>query len=161
MTAREAPLFTPDTLPLLLAGQGIDTPAAQAAVQAGLQVLQDFMRTFNARDALAWAQVMNYPHVRLAGDQVIVWHNAADYAAANDLTPLANTGWAYSRWDFIRPVQADATKVHFALQFTRYDAQDHAQQSFQALYVVTLQDGHWGVQSRSSYAGVLTPGAAF
>jgi hypothetical protein len=80
MTAREAPLFTPDTLPLLLAGQGIDAPAAQAAVQAGLQVLQDFMRTFNARDALAWAQVMNYPHVRLAGDQVIVWHNAADYA---------------------------------------------------------------------------------
>lgn len=157
MTAREAPLFTPDTLPLLLAGQGIDAPAAQAAVQAGLQVLQDFMRTFNARDALAWAQVMNYPHVRLAGDQVIVWHNAA----ANDLTPLANTGWAYSRWDFIRPVQADATKVHFALQFTRYDAQDRARQSFQALYVVTLQDGHWGVQSRSSYAGVLTPGAAF
>ena len=142
MTAREAPLFTPDTLPLLLAGQGIDAPAAQAAVQAGLQV-------------------MNYPHVRLAGDQVIVWHNAADYAAANDLTPLADTGWAYSRWDFIRPVQADATKVHFALQFTRYDAQDRAQQSFQALYVVTLQDGHWGVQSRSSYAGVLTPGAAF
>ncbi len=161
MTAREAPLFTPDTLHLLLAGQGIDAPAAQAAVQAGLQVLQDFMRTFNARDALAWAQVMNYPHVRLAGDQVIVWHNAADYAAANDLTPLADTGWAYSRWDFIRPVQADATKVHFALQFTRYDAQDRAQQSFQALYVVTLQDGHWGVQSRSSYAGVLTPGAAF
>ncbi len=54
-------------------------------------------------------------------------------------------------------MQADATKVHFALQFTRYDAQDRAQQSYQALYVVTLQDGHWGVQSRSSYAGVLTP----
>lgn len=161
MTAREAPLFTPETLPLLLAGQGITDAAAQTAVQAGLQVLQDFLRTFNARDAQAWAQVMNYPHVRLAGDQVIVWQSATDYAAANDLAPLADTGWAYSRWDFIRPVQADATKVHFALQFTRYDAQDRAQQSFQALYVVTLKDGHWGVQSRSSYAGVLTPGAAF
>lgn len=161
MTAREAPLFTPETQPLLLGGQGITGAAAQTAVQAGLQVLQDFLRTFNARDAQAWAQVMNYPHVRLAGDQVIVWQNAADYAAANDLAPLADTGWAYSRWDFIRPVQADATKVHFALQFTRYDAQDRAQQSFQALYVVTLKDGHWGVQSRSSYAGVLTPGAAF
>ena len=161
MTARDNHVLPTHDLPLLLAGAGISTPAAQAAVQAGLQVLQDFMRTFNARDAQAWAAVMNYPHVRLAGDQVIVWDDAAAYAAANDLTPLADTGWAYSQWDWIRAVQADATKVHFALQFTRYDAQHQAQQSFEALYVITLKDGHWGVQSRSSYAGILAPGAAF
>lgn len=161
MTARDIPLLSPDALPLLLAGHGITRPDAQTAVQAGLQVLFDFLGTFNARDAHAWAAVMNYPHVRIAGDQVTVWNHAAAYAETNDLTPLANTGWAYSRWDWIRPVQADATKVHFALQFTRYDAQDRAQQSFEALYVVTLQDGHWGVQSRSSYAGILAPGAAF
>lgn len=161
MSAHDSPLFSPDTLPLLLAAQGITTPEAQAAVQAGVHVLHDFLRTFNARDAQAWAAVMNYPHVRFAGGQVTCWDTAADYAASNDLQPLADTGWAYSRWDFIRPVQADATKVHFVLQFTRYDTQDRAQQSYQALYVVTLQNGHWGVQSRSSYAGVLTPGAAF
>jgi hypothetical protein len=161
MTDHSTPLFTPDSQTLLLASQGITTPQAQAAVQAGLQVLHDFLRSFNDRDATAWAAVLNYPHVRLAGDQVTVWQNAADYAAANDLQPLADTGWAYSRWDFIRPIQADATKVHFALQFTRYDIQDRAQQSFEALYVVTLKEGHWGVQSRSSYAGILAPGAAF
>lgn len=161
MTARDTQGLTSDALALLVAGAGVADSQAQAAVQAGLQVLQDFMRTFNARDAKAWSEVMNYPHVRFAGDQVTVWDNAPDYAASNDLTPLANTGWAYSRWDWIRVVQADAHKVHFALQFTRYDAQDRAQQSFQALYIVTHQHGHWGVQSRSSYAGILSPGAAF
>jgi hypothetical protein len=161
MTDRDAQLPTPDTLSLLLASQGITAPEAQAAVHAGLQVLQDFLHTFNARDANAWAHVLNYPHVRFAGEQVTVWDNALDYAASNDLAPLSATGWAYSRWDFIRPVQADATKVHFALQFTRYDTHHRAQQSYQALYVVTLHNGHWGVQSRSSYAGILAPGAAF
>lgn len=161
MTARENNVLTSDALALLVAGAGVTTADAQVAVQAGLQVLQDFMRTFNARDAKAWAEVMNYPHVRFAGDQVTVWEDTATYAASNDLTPLANTGWAYSQWDWIRVVQADASKVHFALQFTRYDTQDIAQQSFQALYVVTHKDGHWGVQSRSSYAGILSPGSAF
>lgn len=136
-------------------------PAAQAAIQAGLQVLQDFLTHFNARDAQAWAGVLHYPHVRLAGGQVTVWNDAAAYAASNDLTPLADTGWTHSAWDWIQPVQADADKVHFALQFTRYDGQHRAQQAFQALYVVTRQQGRWGVQARSSYAGILAPGAAF
>lgn len=161
MTARDNNVLNSDALTLLVAGAGVTTSDAQAAVQAGLQVLQDFMSTFNARDAKAWAAVMNYPHVRFAGDQVTVWDDAAVYAASNDLTPLANTGWAYSKWDWIRVIQADTNKVHFALQFTRYDAQDRPQQSFQALYIVTIKDGHWGVQSRSSYAGILSPGAAF
>ncbi len=85
MTARDAQLPTPDTLSLLLASQGITAPEAQAAVHAGLQVLQDFLHTFNARDANAWAHVLNYPHVRFAGEQVTVWDNALDYAASNDL----------------------------------------------------------------------------
>jgi hypothetical protein len=58
-------------------------------------------------------------------------------------------------------VQADAHKVHLALQFTRYAGDDQPLQPFQALYVVTLQDGHWGIQSRSSYAGIALAGAAF
>ncbi len=90
MTARDAHTFTPDTLPLLLA-DGIAAPAAQAAVQAGLQVLQELMRTFNARHAAAWAQVLNSPMCAWRATQVTVWRNAADYAAANDLAPLADT----------------------------------------------------------------------
>lgn len=146
---------------LLLAALGINEPASQAAVQAGYRVLAQFLEAFNAHDPQRWATTLNYPHVRLASRQVQVWQTAADYAASNDLQEFAATGWAYSRWDWIKPVQAGPDKVHLAVQFTRYDAAHGALKTFQALYVVTLQDGHWGIQSRSSYAGIALPGAAF
>lgn len=146
---------------LLLAAHGITDPAAQAATAAAYAVLDRFLDAFNARDPQRWADTLHYPHVRLAGGEVQLWPIAADYAGSNDLQPLAATGWSHSRWDWIRPVQADADKVHLALQFTRFDAQDRPLQSFQALYVVTRQGDRWGIQSRSSYAGIATPGAAF
>lgn len=146
---------------LLVAAQGITDPAAQAAVREGLRVLHAFVAAFNARDAQRWSRTLNYPHVRITAGQVQLWQTPEDYAASNDIGELAKGGWSYTRWDWIRPVQADAEKAHFALQFTRYDAQDKPLQTFQALYVVTRHEGHWGVQARSSYAGILVPGAAF
>ena len=146
---------------LLVAAHGITDEARQAAVAQGYRVLEQFLSAFNARDPELWATTLNYPHVRLTAGQVQVWQTAADYAASNDLQEFAATGWAYTRWDWIKPVQAHADKVHLALQFTRYDAEHRAIKSFEALYVVTLQQGHWGIQARSSYAGIALPGAAF
>ncbi|MBZ8143639.1 hypothetical protein CLD22_27895, partial [Rubrivivax gelatinosus] len=54
-----------------------------------------------------------------------------------------------------------ADKLHFALRFTRYDSAHAAISSHEALYVLTFENGRWGVQSRSSYAGIAIAGAAF
>lgn len=150
-----------DSHSLVLASQGIQSPAAQAAVKAAFGVLEEFLKQFNARDAKAWAQTLHFPHLRLAGGQVQSWATAEDYAASNDLDAFARTGWSYTRWDWLRPVQADADKVHVALQFTRYDAAEQPIASYQAVYVLTRVDGRWGIQLRSSYAGIATPNAAF
>jgi len=146
---------------LLLAARGFADPALQSAIRAGYEVLQEFIAAFNARDARRWAQVLHFPHVRFTAGTVQLWPDAAAYAASNDLEAFAATGWAYSAWDRIEPVQASADKLHFALRFTRYDARHAPISSHEALYVLTFADGRWGVQSRSSYAGIAIAGAAF
>lgn len=156
-----SPARQADSSALLLAALGIADPDSQAAVSAAQQVLERFLETFNARDAKAWAQTLHFPHVRLTAGEVQLWQTPADYERSNDLAAFAETGWAYTRWDRVLPVQAGADKVHFALQFTRYDAAHQPIVSHQALYVVTRLDGRWGIQSRSSYAGIALPGAAF
>ncbi|MDR0737258.1 MAG: hypothetical protein LBF51_10620 [Zoogloeaceae bacterium] len=131
------------------------------SVEQGLILLDEFIAAFNARDARAWSKTLHYPHVRFAGGVVRIWHTPEEYAADNDIRLLERTGWRYSRWDFRHLVHADADKLHFALQFTRYDDRDRPQGHHQALYVLTRQAARWGVQARSSYAGIAVDGAAF
>jgi hypothetical protein len=127
----------------------------------GCKVLDDFMAGFNSRDSLKWAQTLNYPHVRIAGDKVIVWDTPEAYAKANDLQQFAKTGWHHSQWDWRRLVQSSDDKLHFLVQFTRYNAAGKPTASYQALYILTKRNNHWGVQARSSFAGIAIAGAAF
>ncbi len=60
--------------------------------------------------------------------------------------------WAYSRWVERRVAPSGPDKVHLAVRFTRYKADDSKLATYDSLYVVTNVDGHWGVQVRSSFA---------
>lgn len=159
--ALQIPASPDDVFRLSLARKGIVDPASVAAVLAAYRVLDQFLQTFNARDAQAWSHTLHYPHLRLTAGQVQQWDTPERYAEDNDLDALRQTGWSHSVWDWIEPVQASPDKVHLALQFTRYDTDGNAESTHQALYVVTLQQGRWGVQLRSSYAGIKIPGAAY
>jgi hypothetical protein len=131
------------------------------ALVTGFKVLDDFMTAFNSRDSNKWAQTLNYPHVRIAGDEVIVWNTPEEYANANDLQQFANTGWHHSQWDWRRLVQSSDDKLHFLVQFTRYNDASKPMASYEALYVLTKKNEHWGVQARSSFAGIALAGSAF
>jgi hypothetical protein len=52
----------------------------------------------------------------------------------------------------MQAIQSGPDKVHFAVIFVRYDASGKEIGKFPSLYVVTLKNGHWGVQARSSFA---------
>ena len=99
--------------------------------------------------------------MRIAGGEVLVWQTPEDYARSNDVKGLADQGWSHSAWDYRHLVQSSDDKLHFVLQFTRYGTDGKAIGSYPSLYVVTLKDGHWGVQARSSYAGIAVKGSAF
>lgn len=128
----------------------------------GMHVLDEYLRTFNSGDAVSWAKTLHYPHVRLAGGKVLVWESSEAYAKDNDLSRLQDAaGWGYSVWDWRKMVQADAEKLHFAVQFTRLTPEHKKIGSYESFYIITKANGRWGTQCRSSYVGIIAENTAF
>ena len=133
---------------LLLAGVlSAQTPEASAR-----KAMNEFMDAFNSRDPKRWATTLNYPHVRLASNQVRIYNSAEEFARESVDYAKRLAPWDHSRWESMKMIQSGPEKVHFAVTFIRYDAAGKVIGKFPSLYVVTLKDGHWGVQARSSFA---------
>jgi hypothetical protein len=123
----------------------------QAEVQAR-KTMDEFMTAFNARDPQAWAATLNYPHVRFASNEVRVYQTAEEFAREMTDYPKRLAPWHHSRWESMTVIQSGSDKVHFSVTFVRFDANDKEIGKFPSLYIVTLKNGHWGVQARSSFA---------
>ncbi len=126
---------------------------AQTPQEAALEVMDNFLTAFNARDEQAWANTLHFPHVRLASGQVTVYSTAADFIAAMDLESFAeSTGWDHSVWDTLEVVQVSPRKVHIAVTFSRYTAAGDKMASYRSFYVIEKLNVRWGVRARSSFA---------
>ena len=140
-------------LTLLLAlGAWADDIEESDSINKAMQVLDSFMYSFNARDMNSWSETLNYPHVRIAGGKVTVWDTKEEYAATNVFNRLAATGWDHSAWVSRDVVLVSKNKVHISTVFQRYDKNNNPMKKYQSLYVVTNDEGRWGVQARSSLA---------
>jgi hypothetical protein len=95
---------------------------------------------------------LHYPHVRInEACGVNVWQNPAD--AGTDFDALTrNERWARSSLDSVTMRANDRVKVHFEVVFSRCNADGTKYATHQSLWIVTLKDGAWGVQARSSFA---------
>ena len=67
-------------------------------------------------------------------------------------SPESGDGWAESRWDERTAIHAEKDKVHLAVQFSRWRKDGSLIGRYKSIYIVTDQNGHWGVQARSSFA---------
>jgi hypothetical protein len=131
---------------VLLHGQD---PGAESQAR---KAMDQFMSAFNSRDPVTWAATLNYPHVRFASNEVKVYNTAAEFARDMTDYPKRLAPWDHSLWESMQVVQSGSDKVHFAVVFVRYDATGKEFGKFPSLYIVTLKNGHWGVQARSSFA---------
>ena len=122
------------------------------SVDQAMQVLDLFMLKFNSRDMEDWSETLNYPHVRLAGGGVKVWANKKEFSSVDIFDPLIATGWHHSSWVSRKVVLESENKVHISTVFQRYDKNNNPLKRYQSLYIVTNDNGHWGVQARSSLA---------
>ena len=120
------------------------------SVAAATKVLDDFMAAFNARDIEAWQKTFNFPSVRLASNTLSIID--ADYHKPEMFSRGALAEWDHSAWERREVIHAGADKVHFDTRFTRYRDDDSVIGGFDSLYVVTCENGHWGVKCRSSFA---------
>ena len=116
-----------------------------------MRVLDDYMNAWNRKDLAAWERTFHFPHYRLASGKM----NVLDRPGSQDATRVwvsAGRDWHHSRWDRRRIIHSSADKVHVDTKFTRRRADGSVIGSFESLYIVTNEDGRWGVKMRSSFA---------
>ncbi|MBM42253.1 MAG: hypothetical protein CL483_10065 [Acidobacteria bacterium] len=131
----------------------VSSRAQFAAENAAMGVLDDFMGAFNARDDAAMCGTFHFPHLRFASGAVRTYESHADCVAQFDFARFVErTGWARSDWDRRAVVQASPDKVHVAVIFSRYAADDQRLSQFDSLYIITRVEGRWAIRSRSSFA---------
>ena len=115
--------------------------------------IRRWLEGFNARDAEVQVDTFNFPHVRLAGGQFRTIEDGDAMRRQNEsgTERLKTEGWGHTTLEAIEPVQSGPGKVHVALHYARRRADGTVYNEFDSLWIVTEQDGHWGVQFRSSY----------
>lgn len=148
--ARRSALIVLALIPGLIALPRAQTSSSREA--AARAPIDAFFKAFNARDNEALKRTLHYPHVRINEQgRVNTWPTAAD-AATNFDALTRSEGWARSSLDSVTMRANDAVKVHFEVVFSRYKADGTKYATYQSLWIVTFQDGGWGVQARSSFA---------
>jgi hypothetical protein len=124
------------------------------ATEGARKAMDGFMSAFNTRDAEAIrTRWFHFPHVRFHSGTVTVMQRPEDYRNLVWDRDGESAGWQRSAWDYVEVIDAGPDKVHFRVQFTRYRGDDTPIGSYRSLYIVTLKDGRWAIQGRSSWAG--------
>lgn len=118
---------------------------------AVMKVLDDYLSAFNRKDIEAWERTFQFPHYRLASGRMTVLDRPGMQDAARLWVSLGSD-WHHSRWDRRRIISVSSDKVHVDTKFTRYRADGSRIGTFESLYIVTKENGRWGVKLRSSYA---------
>jgi hypothetical protein len=116
-----------------------------------MRALDDYMSAWNRKDLSAWERTFHFPHYRLASGKM----NVLDRPGLQDATRVwasAGSDWHHSRWDRRRIIHSSADKVHVDTKFTRCRADGSVISSFESLYILTKEEGRWGVKMRSSFA---------
>jgi hypothetical protein len=116
-----------------------------------MRLLDDYMNAWNRKDLPAWERTFHFPHYRLASGRMNVLERPG-LQDANRIWASVGKDWHHSKWDRRRIIHSSADKVHVDTKFTRCRADDSVIGSFESLYIVTREDGRWGVKMRSSFA---------
>lgn len=116
-----------------------------------MQVLKDFIEAFNRLDVVAWERTFHFPHYRLASGRMAVLDQPGQQTVAQ-LRSLAGAEWDHSQWGRLRILHTSPDKVHVDTLFIRYRRDGSIIGAFESLYVVTKEEGRWGVKLRSSMA---------
>jgi hypothetical protein len=129
------------------------TKAADPEAEASaMEVLDVFIAAFNARDIRAFEKTHHFPHYRIASGRVSVIEMAGTRPDHFERFASATPGWDHSAWEKREVIHSGPSKVHVDTRFVRYRADGSVLARFDSLYILTKQDGRWGVTARSSFA---------
>ena len=120
-------------------------------MQAARAAIDRFFEGFNAEDDAVIRAALNFPHVRLASGSVRVFERPEDFHTPFQALKDAE-GWHHSTLERAEVIHAGPDKVHFDVCFHRFHEDGTRYATHEAVWVVTRQGGHWGIQARSSFA---------
>lgn len=112
-----------------------------------LAAVDRYLAALNAHDTAGIRDAFNFPHFRIgAGGALTRYERPEDYNFGHFYRRTSCDGWHHTVWDKTEVVFATEGKAHVAVDFTRYRADGSAIGRYFSLYIVTCQDGHWGIQ---------------
>jgi hypothetical protein len=115
----------------------------------------EYFEAWNAADNDAVAGISNFPRLSLGQNgQVVV--RATPEEITTDFDALRQSGWDHSTLDLADAVHVSPDKVHFRVVFSRYTADGSPYTTAPGLYVITNQNGHWGLQLQSVLPATFT-----
>ena len=124
---------------------------------AAINAVRAFIDAFNEQDHDALANTLNFPHVRLANGRFVTIEDSTTFVnrSKKNKPLLEAEGWDHTVLKDVQVVHSGADKVHLALSIDRCHADGTVYNHFETLWIATCEDGHWGIQFRSSY--LITP----
>lgn len=120
---------------------------AQENAVLAQQELQAFLEDWNRADNEAIREHLSFPHITHGAGNLVIANTPEDFFQNFEL--LRGQGWRRSTFDNFEVLQVSENKVDLLVDFRRYDAEDNVISDSQVFYVMTLQDGRWGMQYRS------------
>ncbi len=126
-----------------------------------MAVLDEYLEALNLLDIERHVETYHFPHYRHAGAKITVWKNAREAMPILEVDASERRAWLRqalaedwdrSEWTRREIVQGDASKVHVVTTFVRLRKDGSEIASFDSLYVLTFEEGHWAIKGRSSFA---------
>jgi len=127
-----------------------------------------YFRGANMRDPDAYYGGWNFPHYGVGGNgrittSVASREDAQELIRKGEPRPawkaMEREGWVRTSLDLAEAVLVGPDKVHFKIVWSRHNASGAAYRSEAGLWIVTRQDGHWGLQLRSGVPAAPAPSA--
>jgi len=113
------------------------------------KAVEDYIEAFNAQDLTAMLDCLNFPFSWIVNNLVRPVQEASDFVSPTE--SLIKEGWHHTVLDWVEPVQVWEKKAHFKVSYSRFKADGTKYLTHEALWIVTTDDGHWGIQCMSLY----------
>ena len=146
-------------VPVGRAQSGLDQAAVALRSHLAMVALDRYLEMWNSRDGKLWATTLNFPHVRPGAGAFEMTRTPEEYAAGVNFQQTLATGWDHSEWVTREVLHVGLDKVHAAGSWQRYDKNGKPLAGSDITYIVTNQNGRWGIQARfaAGVAGLDAP----
>jgi len=114
------------------------------------KTIEGYIEAFNAQDRDGMIDKLNFPFSWIVNNSVIPVEKAENFVPPTTAL-IEREGWHHTELDLAEPVQAWDTKAHFKVTYSRFKEDGTKYLTHEALWIVTTDNSHWGVQCMSLY----------